>query len=308
MTTHSSNEKTVGGPLEGQPHHQGTTAEDSQGQHYHQYATPADLQEAPHYQGTIVFTDIILDMIVCIDKNTIYDDPLCDLASLYAQRENIHLSLSLSLSLLIEQALIPKVAPLLDRMHFDAVFKKSRFALDSTIMPTALPLSLKQEDNAAHPALYYGCVFFAAYQSFSDELDQVFWDNIDIIKANNSDLYLGEDSLAPLLTMHNRRDDVTLLSELLAMLLQLAYKASYDGIYPSGQLLLLTLLTNMYESSKAPLSVLMSTLTMSTFESVSEQVPYVDEKTYTIMPDTWKWLLGWTFGWAAKAERSTENH
>jgi hypothetical protein len=66
-------------------------------------------------------------------------------------------------------------------------------------MPEALPLGMMPQDNAAHPALYYGCLFFAAYERFF-QTGQFFRHNIDEIKANNSDLHYGENTLAPMLT------------------------------------------------------------------------------------------------------------
>ncbi|KFX95162.1 hypothetical protein O988_05938 [Pseudogymnoascus sp. VKM F-3808] len=112
----------------------------------------------------------------------------------------------LSLSLSTEQDSIPQVAPFLDPELFEAHFTKSRFNLNTTIIPEALPLGMKPQDYAAQPALYYGCLFFAAYECFSRGISQFFWDHIGEIKANNPDLYFGEDSLAPMLTKLNRRN------------------------------------------------------------------------------------------------------
>lgn len=167
-----------------------------EGQHHHQRTAPEDLKVAHRRQDAVVSADLILKTVFRIDHDTTHDAPLDDLSGLTPHLDDMCLSLSLS----TEQDSIPQVAPFLDPELFEAHFTKSRFNLNTTIIPEALPLGMKPRDHAAQPALYYGCLFFAAYERFSRGISQFFWDHIGEIKANNPDLYFGEDTLAPMLT------------------------------------------------------------------------------------------------------------
>lgn len=165
------------------------------GQHHHQRTAPEDPKVA-HRRQDAVSAHLILDTVFRIDDDTTHDAPLDDLSGLTTHLGNMCLSLSLS----TEQDSIPQVAPFLDPELFKSHFTKSRFNISPTIMPETLPLGMKPQDDAAQPALYYGCLFFAAYERFSRGVSRFFWDHIGEIEANNSDLYFGEDSLAPMLT------------------------------------------------------------------------------------------------------------
>lgn len=167
-----------------------------EGQHHHQRPAPEDPKVAHRRQDAIVSADLILETIFRIDHDTTHDAPPDDLSSLTTHLDDMCLSLSLS----TEQDSIPQAAPFLDPEPFETHFTKSRFNLSPTIMPEALPLGMRPRDDAAQPALYYGCLFFAAYERFSRGISQFFWDHIGEIEANNSDLHFGEDSLAPMLT------------------------------------------------------------------------------------------------------------
>ncbi|KFZ04461.1 hypothetical protein V502_10133 [Pseudogymnoascus sp. VKM F-4520 (FW-2644)] len=199
MTSNSSNQDAGLGALKGQHHHKRTAPAGSPKQHYHQCAAPEVSQAAAHRrQDVVVSADIIRETHRLIDHNTVHDVPLSDLSSLTTRDDNMCLSLSLSLSLSTEQDSTPQVAPFLDPGLFETRFNKSRFFLDPTIIHKALPLALKHQDNAVPPGLYYGNRFFSAYKHVSGRINHFYWDCIDDNKANNPDLCIGGDSLAPM--------------------------------------------------------------------------------------------------------------
>lgn len=165
-----------------------------EGHHHHQRTAPEDPKVAHRRQDAVVSADLILETVFRIDHDTTHDAPLYDLSGLTTHLDDMRLSLS------TEQDSIPQAAPFLDPEPFETHFTKSGFNLSPTIMPEALPLGMRPRNDAAQPALYYGCLFFGAYERFSCGISQFFWDHIGEIKANNPDLYFGEDSLAPMLT------------------------------------------------------------------------------------------------------------